>query len=150
MTGMSLRFLYIYCHDLAAMRHFYTDLVGLSESYYAPAPDGGLGYRCDSLQFTILPADEIPTAPPGWHQQPGWQGGTVSLPSWSIESASQEAFAAAVERLTEAGVPVLHSRPRWVGYWSFPVRDPMGNTVELTLPTSGTPTVLLWPESGRT
>lgn len=28
--------------------------------------------------------------------------------------------------------PTWSSEPVWVGYWSFPVLDPMGNTVEVS------------------
>jgi catechol 2,3-dioxygenase-like lactoylglutathione lyase family enzyme len=135
--SLSLRFLYLPCRDLEVMRSFYTDLVGLPEVFYAPGPDGGLAYVCDRLQLTFsLAPDAVPNAA-GWHRQPGWAGGTVSGASWSIVADDEAAFRAAVARLTEAGVPRHAPLPRWEGYWSFPVQDPMGNTVEITLPVEG-------------
>lgn len=146
MARMNLRFLYVFADDLDAMRTFYSDLIGLDEFFHAAGADGGLGYRCDRLQFTILPDPDAVRADAAWHRQPGWEGGTLLTPSWSIESESREAFAAAVDRLRAAGVPLLHDQPRWVGYWSFPVRDPMGNTVELTLPAPDGPADRTWGE----
>jgi catechol 2,3-dioxygenase-like lactoylglutathione lyase family enzyme len=135
--GLNLRFLYLPCRDLDGMRRFYGELVGLRETYYAAGPDGGLAYACDHLQLTFFPAPDAEPNVAGWHRQPGWAGGTVPAASWSIVADDEAAFRAAVERLTEAGVPRYAERPRWVGYWSFPVQDPMGNTVEITLPVEG-------------
>jgi catechol 2,3-dioxygenase-like lactoylglutathione lyase family enzyme len=135
--GLSLRFLYLPCRDLEDMRRFYTDLVGLPEVFYAPGAGGGLAYLCDRLQLTFFPAPDAAASAAGWHRQPGWKGGTVPGASWSIVAGDEAAFRAAVARLTEAAVPRRAERPRWVGYWSFPVQDPMGNTVEITLPVEG-------------
>lgn len=141
---MNLRFLYVYCNDLAAMRHFYTDLLQLAEIYYAPGPDGGLAYRCDALQFTIFPAPAPQPVVDSWQMQPGWPGGTQPTTSWSLTSDTLEAFAAAVDRVTAAGVPAYFDRPQWFGYWSFPVRDPMGHTVELTFAPDADPPDTTW------
>jgi catechol 2,3-dioxygenase-like lactoylglutathione lyase family enzyme len=143
-AGLALRFLYLPCRDLDAMRRFYTDLVGLTESYYAPGDGGGLAYACDRLQLTFLPAADAEPEPAGWHRQPGWRGGTLPGVSWSIVADGEDAFRAAVGRLTGAGVVAYAEEPRWVGYWSFPVKDPMGNTVELTLPVDGEPASTAW------
>jgi catechol 2,3-dioxygenase-like lactoylglutathione lyase family enzyme len=141
---MSLRFLYIFGNDVDAMRRFYSDVLGLKEIYYASGADGGLAYDCDGLQFTIFPAQSILPTPTEWHKQPGWQGGTLPAASWSIVSESEDAFAATLNRLIEAQVPAFFDSPQWVGYWSFPIKDPMGNTVELTLPMDSKPREKVW------
>jgi catechol 2,3-dioxygenase-like lactoylglutathione lyase family enzyme len=141
---MNLRFLYIFCNDVDAMRRFYSNVVGLKEVYYAPGDHGGLAYNCNGLQFTIFPTQSALPTPSKWHKQPGWQGGTLPAASWSVESASKDAFAATVIRLAEAQVPTFFDSPQWVGYWSFPVKDPMGNTVELTLPMDSEPQEKVW------
>lgn len=66
-------------------------------------------------------------------KQPGWEGGTYPGISWSAE-CDKESFNAAIARLKAAKVPSYHTEPNWVGYWSYPVRDPAGNTVEITCP----------------
>jgi hypothetical protein len=132
--NVSLRFLYIYCNDLMPVRHFYSELIGLEEMHFSAGE--AVAYRCDQLQFTIFQADHPLPAVTGWASQPGWAGGTRLDPSWSVE-CSKAAFDGAVRRLSEAGAPAYREAPVWVGYWSFPIRDPMGYTVELTCPSDG-------------
>lgn len=144
MASLNLRFLYIFCNDIDAMRHFYSDLFQLEEIYYAPGVNGGLAYKCDELQFTIFPAKSSVPISPEWHCQPGWQGGTQLGTSWSIVSNSLEDFSATLDRLMRAQIPAFFDKPHWLGYWSFPVKDPMGNTVELTLPLEHEPLVTVW------
>ena len=128
MSGV--RFIYIPCVDLDAMRHFYSTLLALDEIYHSD-DDGMVAYDCDGLQFSIFQSVDAGPHPEGWAIQPGWSGGTGSQVSWSVELGEAE-FEAAVRRLQEGGVFALHEKPVWVSYWSFPVRDPMGNTVEVT------------------
>ncbi len=67
----------------------------------------------------------------GWSRQLGWNGGTGSAPSWGVE-LDADGFRAAVDRVLDSRAGTWFDAPQWVGYWSFPVRDPMGNTVELS------------------
>lgn len=129
-TAPGVKFIYIPCADLAAMRVFYSTLIGLDEIYHSDE-ERSVAYRCESLQFSIT---EHPDAMPDegdWAVQPGWRGGTAAAASWSVE-LDEPAFRSAVQRLIDAGVEARHAEPQWVSYWSFPVRDPMGNTVEVT------------------
>lgn len=123
-------FLYLHCTDLGDARRFYTEVVGLSEIFVS-IEDGVVGYCVGDLQITI---EERPVAEPpasGWARQLGWDGGTSTVPSWGIE-LDAPSFVRAVDAATTAGTPRHRAEPKWVGYWSFPVRDPMGNTVELS------------------
>ncbi len=45
-------------------------------------------------------------------------------------------FEAAVKRLQQANVEALRPEKFWVGYWSYVVKDPMGQTVELADPVT--------------
>lgn len=112
------------------MRHFYTELVGLDEFFFSD-DDRSIGYRCGSIQFSVHEVAGAEPSEVGFASQPGWDGGTTGLPSWSV-TYSEDQFHAAVERLRAAGVPAAHGEPAWVHYWSYPVLDPMGNTVEIT------------------
>ena len=122
-------FLYIHCRDLAEMRRFYSDLVGLGEIY---ASDEAVGYLHGSVQFTILEAADAPPGTEQWHRQPGWSGGQSPLPSWSFQVSDLQDYGDAVGRLRDESVRSFFDVPKWQGYWSFPVKDPEGNTVELT------------------
>lgn len=135
-------FLYTRSRDLPASRRFYRDLLGLELIWDEP----------DSLAFALgtqvqLAIDLCPEAEPAaaWSAQPGWVYGLELDPvparqpaSWSIALAPQD-FRAAVRRLQQAGVTALRSEPFWVGYWSYVVQDPMGQTVELSDPLSPAP-----------
>lgn len=129
----SVRFLYLYCNDLAVVRHFYTDLLQLEETFFAAGE--ALAYNCDHLQFTVFQTDQMLPIIKAWATQPGWEGGTQPSVSWSVEYG-EEAFKLALTRLKKEAVASFHNNPKWVGYWSYPVRDPMGHTVELTCPNA--------------
>jgi hypothetical protein len=122
-------FLYLHCIELAPMRRFYRDLVGLDEVYFSEE-EATAGYRVGTLELSISEHAAAQTHS-GWARQLGWQGGESAGTSWGFELVSSR-FDAAVERLVAAGVPTRHATPVWVGYRSFPVLDPMGNTVELS------------------
>ena len=131
-TQPGVKFLYLFCNDLHAMRTFYSDLLGLNEIYYSEEPDGSVAYDCDGLQFTIILDKSILNEDQGWARQPGWEGGKQSAISWSVVLTG-EGFQTAVHKLIDAEVTSIHNRPEWHNYWSFPVKDPMGNTVEVVL-----------------
>ena len=76
--------------------------------------------------------------------QPGWpDGGNAAVISWSVEPDHDD-FVDAIGGVRRLGGPILHPEPSWVGYWSFPTKDPMGNTVELTYPQTPTPESVEW------
>jgi hypothetical protein len=125
------------------MRHFYSELLDLNEIYHAEGPEGSVAYDCDGLQFTIMVNPDAQLAGTGWAWQPGWQEGTSTAMSWSVV-LDEARFAPAVQRLITANVPCYHEKPAWKYYWSFPVKDPMGNTVEVVWPLDGEPEDTEW------
>ncbi len=135
------RFVYIPARDLAAMRAFYSGTLQLDELYFSEE-EGLLSYDSAGFQFTIFAASDAPRPPDGWATQPGWKGDTVPAISWSVE-LDEGRFREAVELLSAGTAVTLHSAPVWRGYWSFPCRDPMGYTVELSWPAPG-PRSLVW------
>lgn len=131
-----INFIYQSCNDLEAMRSFYGGLIGMTETSYREGPEGWLVYQCDGFQFMIFPAGHELPVPDGWGMQPGWEGGDREYLSWSLIVAEAD-FAAIVRKLLDKGVDCFNEEPQWCqdSYWSFPVRDPMGNTVEVhTIP----------------
>jgi catechol 2,3-dioxygenase-like lactoylglutathione lyase family enzyme len=134
-AGGARAFLYVHCSDLAAARRFYTNLLGLSEVYFSAA-DGTVGYRVGTLQISVAAHPDLSTHVDGWSRQLGWEGGASTAPSWGVEM-DRRGFHRAVRAILGAGdVQTRFPEPQWVGYWSFPVRDPMGNTVEVSTPKS--------------
>lgn len=135
-------FLYTSSNNVAASRRFYSDLLGLDQIW---DEEGDIAYVIgDTVQFSIGD-DPTVTADNEWAFQPGWVFGLEIEPrpkrthaSWSIP-LSPEAFRSAVARLQDAETVALRAEPFWVGYWSYVVKDPMGQTVELTDPVSDGP-----------
>ena len=140
-----VKFIYLFCNDVAAMRHFYTDLVGLKETHFADGPEGGVTYDCDGLQFTIFGEKSKLPVTDAWAWQPGWGAGDSPTISWSVV-LTEDAYGLAVQRLIDANVPRFDAKPQWRGYWSFPTQDPMGNTVEIVLPLDEEPARTAWEE----
>ena len=137
-----LKFIYVPARDLTSMQRFYGEFLGLTEIH---ADDDAVSYDCHGLQFTIYVAPNVADAPEEWATQPGWTGDTTPLISWSVE-LNQEAFVRAIHAIRLSTQRSLHDRPQWVGYWSFPVKDPMGNTVEITWPPGRPPKSTAWQE----
>ncbi|WP_299169242.1 VOC family protein [uncultured Arthrobacter sp.] len=128
-------FLYTRSNNVDASRRFYSELVGLDQIWDEM---GDIAFVVgDSVQFSIG-HDPNATVDSEWAFQPGWVFGLGIEPSPSRASASwsiplsPESFSKAVARLQEADIAALRSEPFWVGYWSYVVKDPMGQTVELT------------------
>ena len=132
-------FLYLHCGDLELARSFYSGVLGLTEIYFS-AEDGTVGYRVGDLQISIATHGD-PLHADGWSKQLGWEGGSTPMPSWGVEYGARE-FRRAVAAARVADVDTFLSEPRWVGYWSYPVKDPMGNTLEITTPQHDA-----WPPS---
>lgn len=122
-------FLYLHCLDLTAMRSFYGDALGLEEIYFSDV-ERTVGYRVGSLQLAVREDSDAERAT-GWAKQLGWAGGDGTQPSLGFELPT-DIFGQVVVSLLASRSPSRNALPEWVGYWSFPVQDPMGNTVEIS------------------
>ncbi|HEX9746215.1 MAG TPA: VOC family protein [bacterium] len=133
-TKVNIRYLFAMATDIDAMRHFCTDLIGMLEkSYMNDENFGWLCYQCDGFQLMFFRANDENTKPLNdWTWQPGYGGGPLEGVSWAINYPEEE-FRAAVKRMIGDDVRALFEEPQWFqdSYWSFPVMDPMGNTIEL-------------------
>jgi catechol 2,3-dioxygenase-like lactoylglutathione lyase family enzyme len=142
----SIKFFYVSCSDLLAMRRFYSELLGLHEISFNDDEMGSwLAYQCDGFQFMIMPGETPVPVIEEWGVQPGWEGGTREGVSWSLE-VPEANFAATVAKLAEAGAAAFAPKPGWQqdSYWSFPVRDPQGNTVEVFCTVKERPASTEW------
>ncbi len=140
---VNIRFIYQSCNDLPAMRRFYGELLGMQEASYKE--EKWLVYQCDGFQFMIFPAGYNMLLQDGFAKQPGWEGGDMESISWSV-AVPEEDFAATVQRLRELDVEAAFEDPQWQqdSYWSYPVRDPMGNTVEVYCNVARRPASTVW------
>lgn len=145
LRSVNVRFVYNFCNDLAAMRRFYTDLLGLPEAAFSEE-HRYLCYQSEGFQFMFFKPDAEVPARADWADQPAYDGGTTFVTSWSVEVPEEE-FAAVVARLREAGVECFAEEPDWRvdSYWGFTVKDPMGNTVEVYAAPKERPASTTWP-----
>jgi catechol 2,3-dioxygenase-like lactoylglutathione lyase family enzyme len=144
---VNVRFVYNFCGDLAAMRHFYTDVLGMAEKSYNDE-QGWLVYQSDGFELMFFRADGEGVGEKEWAAQPGGVSGTAEITSWSVEIPEAD-FAAAVEGFVADGVPLQGNAnaPDWRQgcYWGITVMDPAGNTVEVYAVPKETPASTTWP-----
>lgn len=142
--AVNVRFIFNYCNDLAAMRRFYSQLVGLKEKDYREEW-GYLCYASEGLEFMFFRSDKEMPHIDEWSDQPGWEGGTLKITSWAIH-IPEMMFKDVFERLHSAGVKMLTDSPEWRvdNYWGITVMDPMGYTVELYTIPKEKPASKLW------
>lgn len=133
-----LKYLYLYCNDVKKMKEFYTDLLGMKETYFQN--DEQYGVFCfDSegleVMFFRVSGNPLPVAT-AWASQPA-DDGTFEFTSWAIQ-VGEEDFNNIVERIkNDLEIPKRSGRPNWRvnSYWGINIQDPMGNTIELfTIP----------------
>jgi len=143
---ISISFLYAYTTDLAETRRFYTELVGMEEVAFKPEWNW-LCYQCEGFQYMFFGAPEGYEPPTEFAVQPGWEGGELVMPSWSITVPSED-FPAVVECLRAADVKRFFDKPAWCrdSYWSFPVLDPAGMTIEVCNTPKERPASTEWPD----
>lgn len=123
-----------YCNDVVPMRHFYTDLIGLEETYFKSDDEAGwLTYQSQALAIVFIRADDPLPVHTDWGRQPSYQDGKLNVPSWVIQ-VDYAQFDTVIDRLKSAkDVPCLEDSPRepQAGHKAFWVRDPMGVTIEI-------------------
>lgn len=121
-----------WCNDILATRLFYTDLLGLDETFFDEAR-GWLNYQVgDTLLVFSRGPNPLPMKE-GWAVSPAYDGGTAYTGSWVLEVGRDE-FDSTVSRLLEAGVESWGEPGDSPGGKAFFVRDPMGQTVEIFSP----------------
>ncbi|HVE93071.1 MAG TPA: VOC family protein [Actinomycetota bacterium] len=121
--------IFTWCNDIESMRRFYTDLLGLQETFY----DAERGWLSHQVQDTLLVFTRAPSELPvidEWPMTPAREGGRVYASSWVLEVGPDE-FDAVVEKLSGAGVECWGPPADRSGGRDFFVRDPMGTTVEV-------------------
>lgn len=116
------------------MRHFYTTLLNLEETFYRnDAEVGWLTYQSGSLQVVFSRAEKPQPVLEDWSIQFSYKEGKLYQPSWAVEVPYHN-FADTIKRIISDGTtPYLEETYRTPreGHLCFWVRDPMGITIEL-------------------
>ena len=143
---VNIRFLYNYCNDLAEMRRFYSDLIGMKETAYREDWNF-LCYRSEGFDFMFFGSEETVPVRDKFADQPGWPNGELLITSWTIDIPEDE-YPETIKRLQTAKIRSYGKNPHWEqdSYWCFPVLDPMGNTVEVTTSLKEKPSNTEWPD----
>lgn len=127
--GKRFNFTYIFCDNLQTMEHFYSNILKLTMIW---KDESSLAYKIGDHQLSITLEEKVELNPPNFSKQPGWNGGSSSTISWSLECDADD-FIEIVNNVREdAQITSWSSKPQWVGYWSFPLMDPMNHTIEIT------------------
>ncbi len=64
---VTIRYFFLMCNDIAAMRRFYTEQVGLEEAGHVDEEKFGyLVYQCDGFEFMFFRADKPLPVPTEW------------------------------------------------------------------------------------
>jgi len=142
-----VRYLFHFANDIAAMRRFYVDLLGLREQSFQDEP--GFGWLCvdvggvEAMWFRAEARIEPVTT---FASQPGWEGGTREVTSWGVE-IPLDRFTDVHRALVATGAPLFRPVPEWRqgSYWGLSALDPMGATVEVYAIPATKPASTTWP-----
>ena len=130
---IELNTIFRWCSDVATMRHFYTECLGLEETYFrSDAEHGWLTYQLGEVQLVFIRSGEPLPVTTQFAQNPGYQGGDLHAESWvlkverpSFETITQQLKNSRYSRFTPEPVA---PRP---GALQLLALDPMGFTVEI-------------------
>ena len=131
------------CDDLEEMRYFYTDILGIKENSYQR--NNYLDYNSNGLTMMFFQADNITERIASSKRR--YNNGHFELMCWTIK-INKEMFIKAIENLSAYQNKGSKIIPQWQqeGFWSFSIKDPMGNTVFVYLEQKQTPVSKVWDD----
>lgn len=135
MTNMKpkIHTLFQWCNDVSQMREFYSDVLGLGETYFLnDDKHGWLTYEVEGLQLVFMRGSKPLPVESVWARQPGWIEGTAETASLLLQVSVAD-FHSVVERARARNVKIFDQEPRTVTgqQLSHFMMDPMGITIEL-------------------
>lgn len=126
--GKRLGFTYLFCNDLEKMKWFYSEVLYLELIWDL---EDSIAYKIGDHQLSITLDKSVQNLSKDFAIQPGWEGGTVPRTGWSLECDKKD-FKVIIESILSLEITRYYNKPKWNGYWSFPILDPMNNTIEIT------------------
>lgn len=127
--GPVMNTLFELCNDVARTRAFYSEVLGLAETFY-DADQGWLTYQAGPVQIVFTrPSSPFPQLA-DFSRSPAWDGGSIDAPSWVLRVELDE-FDPIVERLRGAGAKFETRIFEDRGLREVYAVDPMGKTVEV-------------------
>lgn len=132
-TSLQLRTLYFHCNDIDAMRAFYTDLLGLPESYYRNSEQHRcLAYQIQGAELVFMPAHEQLPLQTEWARQPGYAGSESTAKTWLFTMSNSD-FEIISERVRNSDIPVYNNLEEYDDSQQLFIKDPMGMTIEISI-----------------
>lgn len=123
-----------WCNDVDPIRHFYTDLLGLEETYYRNDEEHGwLTYKIGDTQLVFTRASSPLPVEAEWAKAPAYQGGTKELESW-VMAVNKDNYQTIVQGI-KASDALIYDGELEREELLLMVKDPMGFTIELWLET---------------
>jgi catechol 2,3-dioxygenase-like lactoylglutathione lyase family enzyme len=95
-------FTYIFCSDIQKMKWFYQEILHLELIWES---EKTIAFKIGDHQLSISADKEVYPLPQGYSMQPGWEGGTEPLTSWSLECDIMD-FKEIVQAARNAKVPI--------------------------------------------
>ena len=127
--GPTMNTMFELCNDVARTRTFYSELLGLNETFY-DAEQGWLTYQAGGVQIVFTRPASPMTPLTEFSRSPAWDGGSIEAPSWVLRVEPHE-FEGIVERLLNARVKFETRIFEERGLHEVYALDPMGRTVEV-------------------
>ena len=132
-TSLKLQTLFFNCNDIDAMRAFYTDLLGLPESYYRNSEQHRcLAYQIQGTELVFMPAPEELSFQTDWARQAGYAGSESTAKSW-LFTMSYADFETLSNRIRKSAIPVYDNPEECDVSQQLFIKDPMGMTIELSV-----------------
>lgn len=131
-SQIRIQTLFYWCNDVLPIQYFYTELIGLEETFFSNDDHAGwLTYRVGEVDVVFMRTSVPLPIQIEWAKQPGYLGGTQETHSFILYIPPAQ-FPQVRQRLQAADVPVYQTQPTDSSTnRQYFVQDPMGMTVEI-------------------
>lgn len=127
-TQIKLHTVFRWCNDVDTMRVFYSDLLGLNETYYRNDNEHGWLTYDAGTQLVFMRGTNPVDVMQGWAKQPGYLGGEAEVDSWLITLSAAD-FENLKKRIVQAGLETFSGNLDTSR--QLILHDPMGMTIEV-------------------
>lgn len=129
--AIKLHTVFEWCNDIAEMRRFYTEGIGLEEQHTKDDQEGGyVVYQAGDTQIVITRSPQPKPVLQAWTKTQGFDMGSLIEPAWVIE-VDWDSFGKVVGRLESLNAPFHSQRRDDEKLRQVVVRDPMGRTLSV-------------------
>lgn len=120
-----------WCNDIAEIRRFYTEGLGIAETHARDEAEVGVVvYQAGGTQIVITRSSDPKPVLADWTKTWGFDEGVLNEPAWVIE-VDWDSFFDVVARLKDLSVPMFGEPRDEPTVRQVVVRDPMGRTVSV-------------------